>query len=173
MDVGGPFALDAKRPLRGLGIAEGRDAFGTSMCLTPSGRLRRAERQSCRSVEQASPQTAPSPPDTQKPPCGGLAHLAEREGFEPSVRLHVRLISSQVHSTTLPPLRSPGHVAGAVHDTGRGIPEQEKQLAAGAATPPLNPCSPAIPPSLAACPFPPDHAVQAGRDNRIQTNRAP
>ena len=32
--------------------------------------------------------------------------LAEREGFEPSVRLHVRLISSQVHSTTLPPLRS-------------------------------------------------------------------
>ena len=33
-------------------------------------------------------------------------NLAEREGFEPSVRLHVRLISSQVHSTTLPPLRS-------------------------------------------------------------------
>lgn len=32
--------------------------------------------------------------------------MAEREGFEPSVRLHVRLISSQVHSTTLPPLRS-------------------------------------------------------------------
>jgi hypothetical protein len=31
--------------------------------------------------------------------------LAEREGFEPSVRLPVRLISSQVHSTTLPPLR--------------------------------------------------------------------
>ena len=26
-------------------------------------------------------------------------------GFEPTVRLHVRLISSQVHSTTLPPLR--------------------------------------------------------------------
>jgi hypothetical protein len=31
--------------------------------------------------------------------------LAERVGFEPTVRLHVRLISSQVHSTTLPPLR--------------------------------------------------------------------
>ena len=31
--------------------------------------------------------------------------LAERVGFEPTVRLPVRLISSQVHSTTLPPLR--------------------------------------------------------------------
>ena len=30
--------------------------------------------------------------------------LAEREGFEPSVMLPPRLISSQVHSTTLPPL---------------------------------------------------------------------
>ena len=30
--------------------------------------------------------------------------LAEREGFEPSVGLTLRLISSQVHSTTLPPL---------------------------------------------------------------------
>jgi hypothetical protein len=33
------------------------------------------------------------------------ASLAEEEGFEPSVDLHLRLISSQVHSTTLPPLR--------------------------------------------------------------------
>ena len=32
--------------------------------------------------------------------------LAEREGFEPSVGLTLRLISSQVHSTTLPPLRN-------------------------------------------------------------------
>ena len=31
--------------------------------------------------------------------------LAAREGFEPSVVLPLRLISSQVHSTTLPPLR--------------------------------------------------------------------
>ena len=31
--------------------------------------------------------------------------LAEEEGFEPSVVLPLRLISSQVHSTTLPPLR--------------------------------------------------------------------
>ena len=34
--------------------------------------------------------------------------LAEREGFEPSVGLTLRLISSQVHSTTLPPLRIDG-----------------------------------------------------------------
>ena len=31
--------------------------------------------------------------------------LAERVGFEPTVRFNVRLISSQVHSTTLPPLQ--------------------------------------------------------------------
>ena len=31
--------------------------------------------------------------------------LAERVGFEPTVDLRLRLISSQVHSTTLPPLR--------------------------------------------------------------------
>lgn len=30
--------------------------------------------------------------------------LADRVGFEPTVRLHVRLISSQVHSTSLPPV---------------------------------------------------------------------
>src|SRR5258708_32220539 len=32
--------------------------------------------------------------------------LAEREGFEPPVRLPVRRISSAVHSTTLPPLQA-------------------------------------------------------------------
>ena len=31
--------------------------------------------------------------------------LAEREGFEPSVRLHVQRFSRPPHSTTLPPLR--------------------------------------------------------------------
>ncbi len=41
----------------------------------------------------------------ETPRLGRFLFLAEREGFEPSVRLHVRLISSQVHSTTLPPLR--------------------------------------------------------------------
>ena len=39
---------------------------------------------------------------------GFLIILAERVGFEPTVGLHLRLISSQVHSTTLPPLRSAG-----------------------------------------------------------------
>ncbi len=33
--------------------------------------------------------------------------VAERGGFEPPVRFHVRRISSAVHSTTLPPLRRP------------------------------------------------------------------
>ena len=31
--------------------------------------------------------------------------MAEREGFEPPVRFHVRRFSRPVHSTTLPPLR--------------------------------------------------------------------
>jgi ABC-type thiamin/hydroxymethylpyrimidine transport system permease subunit len=39
-----------------------------------------------------------------------LLALAEREGFEPSVGLTLRLISSQVHSTTLPPLRTEGQL---------------------------------------------------------------
>src|SRR5262245_54713769 len=33
-------------------------------------------------------------------------HLAEREGFEPPIRLPVCRISSAVHSTTLPPLQT-------------------------------------------------------------------
>ena len=39
-------------------------------------------------------------------PPGSVFHefLKWREGFEPSVVLPLRLISSQVHSTTLPPL---------------------------------------------------------------------
>ena len=36
---------------------------------------------------------------------GAFGYMAERVGFEPTVPLPVRLISSQVHSTTLPPLR--------------------------------------------------------------------
>ena len=34
--------------------------------------------------------------------------MAEREGFEPPIGLHLCRISSAVHSTTLPPL----HIAG-------------------------------------------------------------
>src|SRR5271154_4787225 len=36
--------------------------------------------------------------------------MAEREGFEPPEPLRAHLISSQAHSTTLPPLRG-GHLA--------------------------------------------------------------
>ena len=35
----------------------------------------------------------------------GWKDLAERVGFEPTIRLHVYRISSPAHSTTLPPLR--------------------------------------------------------------------
>ena len=38
--------------------------------------------------------------------------MAEREGFEPPIRLPVCRISSAVHSTTLPPLRSENLVGG-------------------------------------------------------------
>ena len=40
-----------------------------------------------------------------------MGSLAEEEGFEPSVVLPLRLISSQVHSTTLPPLRIRFHLS--------------------------------------------------------------
>ena len=45
--------------------------------------------------------------EMQNGPHGPVFHefLTRREGFEPSVMLPPRLISSQVHSTTLPPLR--------------------------------------------------------------------
>jgi hypothetical protein len=49
----------------------------------------------------------PSPPtlhDKSKASCG---YLAEREGFEPPIGLHLCRISSAVHSTTLPPLQAP------------------------------------------------------------------
>ena len=51
---------------------------------------------------------------------GLLDFMAERVGFEPTVDLHPRLISSQVHSTTLPPLRRVqlcGSIAGVADAT--------------------------------------------------------
>jgi hypothetical protein len=42
----------------------------------------------------------------------GVSRLAEREGFEPPIRLPVCRISSAVHSTTLPPLRGRQGVFG-------------------------------------------------------------
>src|SRR5665213_2337434 len=36
-----------------------------------------------------------------------MTGLAEREGFEPPIGLHLCRISSAVHSTTLPPLQAP------------------------------------------------------------------
>ncbi len=51
------------------------------------------------------------PPDVSK-------KLAEREGFEPPIGLHLCRISSAVHSTTLPPLQAPYRVA--LSTLGRG-----------------------------------------------------
>ena len=56
--------------------------------------------------------------ETKKPCLSNLLiskafrYMAEREGFEPSVDLRLRLISSQVHSTTLPPLRRAQKITG-------------------------------------------------------------
>src|SRR5207253_9374972 len=44
--------------------------------------------------------------------------VAEREGFEPPIGLHLCRISSAVHSTTLPPLQAPRRV---IHPYGRGV----------------------------------------------------
>jgi hypothetical protein len=41
------------------------------------------------------------------------SEMAEREGFEPPIGLHLCRISSAVHSTTLPPLQAPWRAATA------------------------------------------------------------
>ena len=56
-------------------------------------------------MRTANPRMTPLALAQNTTPRKGLCSLAERVGFEPRVRLHVRLISSQVRSTTLPPLR--------------------------------------------------------------------
>ena len=68
-------------------------------------------RRTCRTQVVSS--THPYQQPQKKPLSGLFLSLAERVGFEPTVRLHARLISSQVHSTTLPPLRK-----WAANDTG-------------------------------------------------------
>ena len=51
---------------------------------------------------------APAPENAKTPEkSGGSNDLAEGVGFEPTVRLPVRLISSQVPLTTQPPFRTP------------------------------------------------------------------
>ena len=95
--------------------------------------------------------------------------LAEREGFEPSVRLHVRLISSQVQSTTLPPLRNPSrtlpgragnHTGDGRAPQGRNRPSRKKLASI------RNPCTEAgehpaaCPPDrLFRSPPPPGHRI--------------
>src|SRR5262245_9496184 len=49
--------------------------------------------------------------------------MAEREGFEPPIGLHLCRISSAVHSTTLPPLLKAPNQAEAVRGRGRVLGE--------------------------------------------------
>ena len=53
---------------------------------------------------ESHPRACSLSPQKTKAPSRGFDFLAERVGFEPTVDLRPRLISSQVHSTTLPPL---------------------------------------------------------------------
>ena len=48
--------------------------------------------------------------------------MAEREGFEPPVELPPRLISSQVHSATLPPLRGLERAFARIASVTNGMP---------------------------------------------------
>ena len=88
--------LCSARPRRAgpsaLRTADGRFEEGWARRPSPSNPTRRARMR-------------PAPlRQNKKGPDGALFVLAERVGFEPTVRSPVRLISSQVHSTTLPPL---------------------------------------------------------------------
>ena len=68
-----------------------------------NGRFGEPPRPLGRSVFESHPLR---PAQSKKPPAGEAFYfvLAERVGFEPTVGSPLRLISSQVHSTTLPPL---------------------------------------------------------------------
>ncbi len=157
-------------PLRGgCAVQIGHPAdlsLGTSMCLSPWGRLRRANRPSCRFVTRhihvplplgaaapcksavlpichsAHPCASPlgggcavqigSPADLsnrvlvrasrqirKRPLAGPLRIWRRGRDSNPRRAINPCLISSQVHSTTLPPLRwSPAVAAGGVNDTG-------------------------------------------------------
>jgi hypothetical protein len=93
-----------RRPLHG-------GLFTPSMGFTPTrcalrgqpAAVRIRSRRIRRTPEGPRPSLSAS--KTKRPTRGRFVLLAEREGFEPSVVLPLRLISSQVHSTTLPPLQ--------------------------------------------------------------------
>src|SRR6266566_9637091 len=57
--------------------------------------------------------------------------MAEREGFEPPIRLPVCRISSAVRSTTLPPLRRPRRLAYLEHFWEKWNPVFASEVAAG------------------------------------------
>ncbi len=97
---------DGVKSKRGAGLFGCRVASATASSLARLGTACGVLREQCSLVEPMRFRDTFPFPQIKKPPTrGGFFNLAEREGFEPSVGLHLRLISSQVHSTTLPPLQ--------------------------------------------------------------------
>ena len=110
-----PESLDALRGYqptpRSIAAAEGAgDGSRVQRALNAldGARRRRCLRQPCALQRRAQQGDARArvtlnwrePPDVSR-------KLAEREGFEPPIGLHLCRISSAVHSTTLPPLQAP------------------------------------------------------------------
>jgi hypothetical protein len=74
----------------------------------PSGFARakaRLKLLSCNFIEPSLPGSNHFSSDIKKPAMRAFLYLAEREGFEPSVRLTVHTLSRRAHSTALTPLR--------------------------------------------------------------------
>src|SRR5579863_8924301 len=106
-----PLPPNEKGPTRGLfhwrtGWDCGKQPLGCfpSLAALEIARLRLAPKIACRRFCRTWV-CPPHPISQQKRPRKGAFLLADRVGFEPTVRLHVRRISSAVPSTTRPPVR--------------------------------------------------------------------
>jgi hypothetical protein len=92
--------------LSGPSLARALDVAWLCPAKTPFGWLRRADRQSCRSVDpEVSSHRILSARNAKRPLRGALRFWRRGRDSNPRYAIHVRLISSQVHSTALPPLR--------------------------------------------------------------------
>src|SRR5450432_1940155 len=91
-------------PTRQAGVSDGTEhAMPTSPCRTPSGVTKRVAQRRSREHGFGGCRRRAAPEGCEHRRVGATS--AEREGFEPSVRLPVHLISSQAPSTTRSPLR--------------------------------------------------------------------
>jgi hypothetical protein len=134
---GRPFAIRAGLRKIALGEVSQNDAFHG---LRQPGPRRSAEEKCChsdlrRGRLRATLGATPggytgNPGRTRKPYFAGVSRshfkVAEREGFEPPIGLHLCRISSAVHSTTLPPLQAPnGMVPSVGAGSRRGRPDRQ------------------------------------------------